>query len=185
MNHLLLKVYLSLAALFFFTGLQADTVNFSGNTTGQPTWNRTINCSTLSGIGSAVAYQTQEFSISSNDTCTLTMTGNTLSDPFLHIYSSPFDPTNQTNNCVAYNDDFSGLDSAITTPLTGGQTYVYVASAFGNGTEGTFDASISCPTATVSLGPVPDAIPTLSTWTLLLLILTLGVAGIFIRKSQH
>ena len=186
MNKLRFKLYSALLALFVFTGVQADTVNFSGDTTGQPTFQRTDgSCGGLSGIGTGVNYQTQLFSISAGDTCTLTMTGNTLSDPFLNAYIEPFDPANALTNCVAGNDDFAGLDSQLTTPLAGGQTYVYVGSSFANGQVGTFDATISCPTATVSLAAAgPKSIPTLSTWTILLLILTLGLIGLFIRKSN-
>jgi hypothetical protein len=187
MKHLIIKIQFTLFTLLLFTGVNADTVNFSADTAGQPVWQRTLSdCATLSGTGSAVNYHTQTFSISSNDSCTLTADRVTHPDTYLHLYTNPFNPNNQAVNCVAANDDGGvGLDSEITSePLVAGQTYIMVTSAFASGQAGTFDGSISCPTATVALtAAVVNSIPTLSTWSLLLLLLTLFGVGTFVRKS--
>ncbi len=183
--------------LFFLMGTAAfaDTVSFVGDTTGQPTWNRTnLSCNDLSVVGSAVNYQTRAFTVSANDSCRLTLNSASF-DTYLSVYSGAFDPNNQSTNCIAINDDIGiqgvgnslgGLNSQIPGPppavppfppllLNAGQTYVFVATAWGSGQAGQFDAFISCPTAKVTL-ITPD-IPTLSVWTLVLLILLLGFMG--------
>jgi len=140
--------------MFLLSVANADTVNYSADTTGEPTWNRTFGgCANLSGTGTAVSFHTQVFSISSNDSCTLTADETQGQDMYLHLYTEPFDPNNQFLNCVNDNDDGGiATNSEITSePLVSGQTYVMVTSGFGNADVGTFDASISCPTATVSL----------------------------------
>jgi len=187
-NQFFNKHYIFILALVLFGPAQANTVNFSGDTSGQPTWHRTIDdCGALSFVGTAVNYQTQFFTVSSNDSCNLAMNSNTF-DTYLHLYAAPFDPTNQANNCIASKDGGGPILNSLipNQPLVAGQTYVYVASGWSNGDAGAFDASISCPNATVRLlQPPTKDIPTLSSWTLFLLVLTLGLSGLFFRRYKH
>ena len=187
-NKFLYNYCVFILAFILLSPAQANTVNFTGDTSGQPTWHRTQDdCGALSFVGTAVNYQTQFFTISANDSCNLAMNSNTF-DTYLHLYAAPFDPTNQANNCIASKDGGGPILNSLipNQPLVAGQTYVYVASSWTNGAAGAFDASISCPTATVSLlQPPTKDIPTLSTWTLFLLVLTLGLSGLFFRRYKR
>lgn len=190
MKSLLLKIQFLSFLLLFFATANANTVTFSGDTTGQPTWQRTnSDCTTLSATGNGVNFQEQVFSISSDAACTLTLEGVTHPDTYLSLYTVPFDSNTPPTNCVAADDDSSptsGLDSRISTALTAGQSYVFVASAFSVGQFGTFDATIECQGSTVTLqaASTPSSVPTLSTWMLLILMLTLGMVGFYTRKPS-
>lgn len=155
----IIKIQFFLLTLFLFTAISADTINYSADTLGEPSWNRTDSC--FGPPSANVSYHIQGFSINTNDSCTLQVNALSFQDMFLHLYSDPFDPYNQLDNCVNSNDDFNGLNSQITNEtLVSGQTYVMVTSGFSNDDIGSFNASIDCPNAIVSLeeatvSPIP------------------------------
>ncbi len=125
------------------TGAVGQSVTVNGDTTGLPVWNRTAGLSSLSGAGSAVAYQTVEVTITDPSAFiaeTTAITGGY--DTYLHLYSGGFDPADQFTNLVAADDDDGiGLNSRITNafdgPFAEGQ-YVLVVSGFNNGDSGEY-----------------------------------------------
>lgn len=193
MTNFITKLQLGgLACLFLLTGhVSANTVSFSGDTAGEPTYNRLIrNCGALSAVATAVAYQTNTFTLNTNaNDCSLSITAGGLLDPYLFIYSPTFNPASPASNCIAGNDDGGGgLNPLITNPnLVAGQTYTFVTTGFGNRHVGSYNASISCPTAIVTLNPstsISTPVPTLSQWALMLLIITLGFFGFRLKGKK-
>ena len=97
----------SIAVLLVFSfsaAALAGTTTYSGDTTGDPTWNRTVALSgSLSGIGTAVSYETQMFcvSLSGNYTITSDYDGNAAYDGYLHLYEISFDPLDPCTNLLA------------------------------------------------------------------------------------
>ena len=130
-----------------------NIVIYSDDTTGAPTWNRPVEMGGLSGVGTATPYVVSTLTVSANDTCDL----NSIQagwDGYLFLYENSFDPLNQLVNRVAADDD--GLGGIGTSDIVGvalntGTTYYIVTTGFGNADFGTFDNTIDCPVATVSV----------------------------------
>ncbi len=141
------------------------SVNFGGDTStgGTPTWTRpysvgdgTSGSCTLSGSGTAVPYNTQDFHVDTTTTYTIDATWDGF-DGFLHLYEVAFDPNDQCVNLIALNDDGSGTgDSQIADQsLTAGVQYIVVVGGFGNSDSGPYSVTISSATGTPILGTVP------------------------------
>ena len=120
----------------------ADNFVVNGDTTGAPTWNRPIGVGpTLSGVGSAVNFQTILVSITDPLVFLAEITAATF-DTYLHMYAGTFDPTAPLANLVAGDDDgrvglLSRIDAAGDGPFAAGE-YTIVVSAFANGLQGTY-----------------------------------------------
>ena len=106
------------------------------------TYNRVVDCSGLSGVGTAVVYDTVTITNSSPGVADMVVftsdqgnpAGCTDIDTLLTAYGSGgFNPADPLTNCVAANDDFSGLCSQITFQIPAGQTYVVVVTSYSNG----------------------------------------------------
>lgn len=161
-----------------------DVQSYSATTVGGTSWNRPFADGTCcSGLGPVVLH-VEQFSISANDTCNVRSVQNGW-DGYLFVYTSPFDPLNQTVNFVAGDDDGAGgigtsdIDGVA---LTGGTTYQVVTTGFAAGDEGTFTNTITCPVANVTIGAgapfVPAAtLPTLGQNALIVLGLLVGLFG--------
>ena len=151
----------SLAATTFLAPT-AQAVNFSGNTTGEPTWNRPLSGNpptSLSGVGTAVPYESQPFYVTANGAYDFLITGTSPAnwDTYAFLYVSNFDPTSQFTNVIIGNDDFpsigqSGFNGV---GLTANTQYFFVTSGFGNTNFGVYDGSITGG-GDVILGTVPE-----------------------------
>ncbi len=128
------------------------SVNYSGDTTGGPTWGRPYNlgdgtsgsCS-ISGTGSAAVYNSQEFHVDTTGLYTMdgTWTGF---DGYLHLYETAFDPLDQCVHLIALNDDGpggTGDSQILDVTLTAGVQYILIAGGFGNTDFGPYDITIS------------------------------------------
>lgn len=77
--------------------------------------------------------------LQAGQTYTVSLTGDgtagDLSDPYLRLY-------NQSGQQVAFNDDSSGLDSALTYNVTSGGTYYVSAGAYDDGETGGYTATV-------------------------------------------
>jgi hypothetical protein len=138
---------------------------WSGDTTGEPTYNRLTNLTTLSGVGTAVRYHVTEFNV--------TVTGNYVMealssgwDPYIFIYTGSFNPATPLVNIQNGDDDFGGAFTVISgtattltasrmalgettnysnvagTMFTAGTSYFAVVTGFGNTDFGTFNAGV-------------------------------------------
>lgn len=127
------------------------TVNYSGSTTGGPTWARpwqlgdgTSGSCSISGSGTAVHYNTQDFHVDTTGLYTMTATWSGF-DGYLHLYELSFDPLDQCLNLIALNDDGTGADNSqiADQSLTAGVQYILIAGGFGNTDYGTYYITIS------------------------------------------
>src|SRR5690349_18019416 len=138
------------------------TVTYSGAIPATPTYNRptvtgTFTCGGLSGVGTAVGYNTQPFTVDVSGAYTFTTTVYTgTSDPMMFLYTPTFNPAAATTNCVAGDDDTAGGGRpTFTTNLTAGTQYVLVTTTFDNGASGTFTNEITGP-GTAGFPPSAD-----------------------------
>jgi len=142
----------------------ADAQTFAGTTVGGPTWNRPVQGnppSSLSGIGSNVAYDVIGFRVTMSGAYDLLSTAlaPTNWDNFLHLYAGSFNATSPFVNVIIGNDDFPsfGLAGFNGLALTAGVDYFAVTSGFDNSNAGTYELSISGPgTAFTPGASVPE-----------------------------
>lgn len=114
---------------------------------GDSTFNRPVSCASLSGVGTAVPYDTITLTNSGAGAATVnvrlgqqgdpsTACGAVI-DPFLVIYNGTFNPASPLTNCLLVNDDTSGAAdrcpslSGVSVPS--GETRVIVLTTFDNG----------------------------------------------------
>lgn len=138
------KTIASLAIAFAVAGASAGVLTINGDTTGDPTWNRTVSGApptSLSGVGTAVSYEVNVFHVLTSGTYTLLNSASY--DSFLHLYQTAFNPTSQFVNVIAADDDAGpGSDAQFTVSLTSGIDYFAVSSAFSNSDFGAFTLNI-------------------------------------------
>ena len=181
----------AVAALFAAPSM-ADTVTFSGNTTGGPTYNRTETGAapgTISAIGTAVRYSVFQVNVSATGNYSFLSTSTTpLYDPFIALYTNSFNPptplvnfTIANNNLTPPNFTQSGLGVLSPLSLTTGVNYFLVQSGFDNNDFGAFTIVANGPgTITVTPGggaPIPE--PTT------MILLGTGLAGLAARARQR
>jgi hypothetical protein len=122
--------------------------NVPGSFDGQDSeFNRPTTCAALSGVGTAVPFDTITLTNSGANTATVNVrlgqAGNpaaacgTVIDPFLVLYNGTFNPASPLTNCLVLNDDTNGATDRCPS-LTGvsvpsGQTRVIVLTTFDNG----------------------------------------------------
>ena len=120
----------------------AAPVNISGAlTASDPTYNRPFSLTTLSTVGTNVAYDLYGFHVSANGTYSLEVTafGATGSDTFLGLYRGAFNPAVPLANLVQIDDDSGvGLLSLLTSALQADTQYFAVLSSYGNAQYGNY-----------------------------------------------
>ena len=163
------------------TPAAADVFMFSGNTAGGPTFNRTLAGAppaSLSGVGTAVAYNTLTFTADVAGTYNFLMTSVTAGyDPFLALYLGSFNPGAALTNVLVANDDLGDFQhSGFTRALTTGQTYVAVLTGFNNTDFGAYNLTIS------GLGAIAAGVPEPAAWALM--IIGLGLGGALLRRRR-
>lgn len=125
----------------------AASVDFIGDTTGAPTWNRTLTGAPptgLSAVGTAVHFVVTPFHVS--QTGSYDLLNSSVHDSYLHLYQTAFNPLAQFANVRVADDDAGpGSDSFFTTTLTAGTSYLAVSSGFANSDFGRFTLRISGP----------------------------------------
>lgn len=136
----------ALAAALAAAGAHADTYTYNGDTTGSPTYQRALaGFGGLSGVGTAVRYDTLEFSVTQSGAYDFLSLAAGNWDNFLFLYSPSFDPGSPLVNGVAGNDDFptigrSGFNGV---NLSAGVNYVLVTTGFANNSFGAYTNSIT------------------------------------------
>lgn len=161
-----LRACIAAAVLAAVSVAPAEAQSFTGTTVGGPTWNRTVGgfppTPPVSGVGTAVRYQTLTFTVDVSGSYNFLNTATAPSgwDNYSHLYVNSFDPLNQFTNVLVANDDFPtpGVSGFNNIGLTAGWNYIFVASGFGNTDAGAFRLDISGPgTATlVNSNVVPE-----------------------------
>jgi len=172
---------LAFAALLGVTGAaQAATYNYTGNTTGAPTYTRSFfDFSGLSPSGANVNYQTLEFTVTASGSYNFLSAASGGWDNFLFLYGPSFNPASPLVNGLVGNDDFGGSigTSGFSFTLTAGSTYVAVTTGFEGGLDfGAYANSITGP-GDVNVVPEPG--------TYGLMALGLAVVGFAARRSQR
>lgn len=137
----------------------AATVGYTGTIPASPTFNRPNGCGALSGVGSAVGYHEQGFTVDTSGSYTMEVLSTTMpeEDTIMVLYTPSFDPANPLTNCTDYNDDSNGFLSAITSNLTAGTPYVVVTTSFSNGEVGDISNEITGPGNISLAGQGPQA----------------------------
>lgn len=129
----------------------AQAISISGDNTGSSTFDRPADNGAaapvaLDPVGAGVNYQTYTIVPSTTTSTQIDLLTGTNVDPFLVLYSNPFNPAAPLTNALLANDDVvSGVirSSTMTTNLTGGSTYNVVATSWRNDFFGTYQLNIS------------------------------------------
>ncbi|MBB4844269.1 hypothetical protein HNP55_002805 [Paucibacter oligotrophus] len=146
-------------SLLAITGhVQAATYTMTGDTTGAPTFNRPVQgLGSLSGVGTAVHYQTFSFSVDTSGSYSFTSLASPTWDNFLILYHTSFNPAAALSNAVIANDDSPSVgSSAFTTNLSSGTQYILVTTGFGNNHFGAYTDTITGPGNVVAV-PEPES----------------------------
>lgn len=158
---------LAAATLVAMASAHADTFSAAGTISlSDAVFNRPFTLTSLSGVGTAVHYDTLSFSGVTPGSYDFRMVGVPAGsfDTFLLLYAGAFNPLAPLTNLVALNDDFGNIaaGSGFTFALSGGTSYTVVSTAFDNAGVGNY------------LTTVTAAVPEPATFALM----ALGMAGI-------
>jgi hypothetical protein len=117
----------------------------------------------LSGVGTAVCYHAQAFTVPVSGLYKINQDSNTYpdGDGFMALYEGQFIPSSPLTNALAADDDSADPEEfrpAITINLTAGTTYVIVSTTYDNGVYGDFTNSVTGPGLAIFTGlPTPTA----------------------------
>ncbi|MGF1634876.1 MAG: PEP-CTERM sorting domain-containing protein [Phycisphaerae bacterium] len=147
----------AVAGLGLVASAQAVTF-FSGDTTGEPVFNRPLSLTVLSGVGTAVPYEVTPMFVNTTGSYSVTTdtSGASAYDGYLLLYAGAFDPADPLDSLIAFNDDAGGFTlSSVTTSLDVGTQYFIVQTGFGNTDFGTYTGEID-GVGVASIGLVPE-----------------------------
>ncbi len=110
------------------------------------TYNRALTCGGLSGVGTAVPWDTITITNNSAGTANFVVFSSLVgggactdtNDTFFTLYNGTFNPASPLTNCLAVNDDISGATNRCSTlsfSIPVGQTRIVVVSGFNNAAD--------------------------------------------------
>jgi hypothetical protein len=134
--------------LFAATLAQAGVLTFTDTTVGGPTWNRPLTTTTLSAVGTNVAYDVTHIRVDQNGSYSFFSQSLVPAawDNFLVLYANGFAATSPLANIIALNDDFtvgSFGQAGFTLTLTAGIDYYLVETGFSNTSAGSYSTVIT------------------------------------------
>ena len=142
------------SALFTITAAQATTAPWEGNATGAPTYNRLFMLDTVAGVGTAVAYNSFTFSVSTPGLYAFQSIA--AFENFLTLYGGSFQPAMPLLNARALNDDLGTLGaSGFSFTLLANTPYIAVTTGYANTDFGQYRNAIT-GLGTVSFVPEPE-----------------------------
>ena len=165
----------------------AGTISYLGTTFSGPLWNRpnagNPPVSPLSGIGTAVPFSVQPFSVSQSglyDFMSLSV-APTAWDNNLYLYRTSFNPLSPLTNAIIGNDDFpdigmSGFSGVSLAPST---NYLLVTTGFTNTSFGSFSNTVTGPGSIILPGSASVPEPTS------IVIYGLGACIAFVRHRRR
>lgn len=150
------SVVISVVFACLASAAHADIISFTGTTAGGSTFNRPLeDLSALSAVGTSVAYNTTNFSVSTTGDYSFQSTANF--DNFAIIYANTFNAASPLTNALVARDDLIAppfTTAGFTAALTAGTDYVLLTTGFGNTDIGTFSNTIGGPgSIAAALGP--------------------------------
>jgi len=143
----------------------AVPVTFSGALTqSDPVFNRPFTATTLSTVGTAVAYDLYGFHVDAAGTYSAEATGflSNTADTFLALYQGTFNPRSPLTNLVTYDDDSgTGALSLLTASLQAGTQYYLVFTSYSNGQYGEYNGRFNTVSGSgqVTLDGAAAAVP--------------------------
>jgi hypothetical protein len=133
------------AAAFVSQAAFAAPVTFSGAlAASDPVFNRPFTTTTLSGAGTAVAYDIYGFHVSVDGTYSMESTAfdnstGLSSDTFIALYQTAFNAASPLANLLQVDDDSgTGNLSLLNRSLTAGTQYYLIFTSFSNNAYGTY-----------------------------------------------
>jgi hypothetical protein len=157
-HRLCLLALTGITLLLAAPGANAQVVNGALAAT-DPVFNRTLAGnppSNLSGVGTSVFFDSYTFTVSVTGLYTIALTSTF--DNFLSLYSPSFNSAAPLTNVVESSDDVNGTNAQIVRNLTGGTTFIAVATSFSNGATGAYTLTFTGPSA-VTIGGAAAAAP--------------------------
>lgn len=176
-------LFKSLLLVLSLYAAQAHAYFYVDDTSDGATFNRAVvDFSGLSGVGTAVSYDSFAFSVDTTGTYNFSSIALPVSerwDNMLFLYQGSFDPLNATLNGVIANDDYNGNVglSRFVAALSTGVTYVLVTTGFSNEDAGRYINLIRGP------GEITAPVPEPETYALLLC--GLVVVGYLARRRRN
>ena len=158
-----------------------NSESYTGDTTGGLQWNRPFADGTCcSGLG-PVTYQIEYLHVGTTGAYNVRSVQDGF-DGYLFVYEGSFDPSNQTVNFVAGDDDGNGgvgTSDIEGVTLDAGTTYIIVTTGFAAGDEGTYTNTVEGP-GSIAFGLA--TIPTLGEWGMVAFIILLAGTGIVLSR---
>jgi hypothetical protein len=158
------------------TPAHAATFNYSGNTTGAPTFDRG------GGSNSVFPYDVFSFNVDVGGSYSFNSNTSFPYDNYGFLYQNSFNPTTPFNtNYITSNDDSSNIVGnyggyGFSTSLNAGTNYFLVSTSFSPGVSGSFTTTIDGPGNVSASTSVPEPFTIIGT-------LVGGTAAIRMRKK--